>query len=342
MALAAIGTNAAPAVPTIVRTLASAPSPYMVQFLSPLQHLPLREGDLDPALEQWSRNASSSGFSELMFIEILKIRTPAAARVLTNSLHGKGISAPHISSQLTRFSAHADIIVPALTAMILDGDKGSRSEAVRLLDDFRARSDLAIPALLRGVRTGNLDCIRALRSLSVDSADLNRLLNELVDCHQDRLAVTLATELKMQTPLAVRVLTNSLLSDSQSEREIAAAGVYRLGSQAERILPALIGMLDHPDLAVRSQAIHILQQFGSRAAPALPALVRALKDEDENFRYDVIYALQSMGTNALPALPELQEATHDESSLVRAGARRALNALGQTRSASSLELEPTP
>jgi HEAT repeat protein len=44
----------------------------------------------------------------------------------------------------------------------------------------------------------------------------------------------------------------------------------------------------------------------------------------------------------LPALPELQEATHDESSLVRAGARRALNALGQTRSASSLELEPTP
>jgi HEAT repeat protein len=338
MALAAIGTNATPAFPAVAEALGPIAGFELLPFFSPLQKLPLREGDLDPALKKWSRNRAGLGL-ELLLIDSLKLRTAAAASCVTNALLAPsatnsaflplGIGKEQAWSLVPSFKAHAGIIVPVLTSIILEGDQTSRSEAARLLADFRPGNRLAIPTLLQGARLGNLDCIRALRSLPVDSADLNRLLNDLVDSHQDRVAVTLATGLSLQTPLAIQVLTNSLCSESPSERDIAVAGVYRLSAQAEMVLPTLIGLLNHRDLAVRSQSVHILQQWGSRAAPALPALIAALKDGDADFRYDVIYALQSMGTNAVPALLELKKATLDENTLVRAGAKHALDALGQ-------------
>lgn len=338
MGLAAIGSNAAPALPAVAKALGSVAGFDLIPFLSPLQKLPLREGDLDPALREWSRKRAADLGVELWFVDALKLRTAAAASFLTNALLAPsgtnrafvlGTVREQAWSLVPSFKAHAGIIVPVLTFIILEGDQASRSKAARLLADFSPKNELAIPTLLQGARLGNLDCIRAMRSLPVDSADLNRLLNELVDSHQDRVAVTLATDLSLQTPLAIQVLTNSLCSESPSERDIAVAGVYRLSAKAERILPTLIGRLNHRDLAVRSQSVHILQQWGSRAAPALPALINALKDEDVDFRYDVIYALQSMGTNALPALPELTAAVHDENKMVRSAALRALDALGR-------------
>jgi serine/threonine-protein kinase len=66
-------------------------------------------------------------------------------------------------------------------------------------------------------------------------------------------------------------------------RAEAARALGDLGPDAKNAVPALIAVLDDPDIDVRAGAIHALERIGSGAAKAIPPLIRLSKsDESES------------------------------------------------------------
>jgi HEAT repeat protein len=66
--------------------------------------------------------------------------------------------------------------------------------------------------------------------------------------------------------------------------------------QAGKIaIPALIGMLDAKEAAVRRQAARALGELGDQARDAVPSLRKALMDPDEVVRSEATAALKKMG-----------------------------------------------
>jgi HEAT repeat protein len=67
------------------------------------------------------------------------------------------------------------------------------------------------------------------------------------------------------------------------------------------IVPALIGVLDDPDLYVRRDALWRLGMFGSNAAPAVSKIVRCLNDIDPQVRTEATNAIKLIDTLAAKA-----------------------------------------
>ncbi|MCL4207400.1 MAG: HEAT repeat domain-containing protein [Pirellulaceae bacterium] len=99
-------------------------------------------------------------------------------------------------------------------------------------------------------------------------------------------------------------LIERLGSWSPIVRERAAAALAR---RKEPPLPAIIGLLDSPDLDARIGACHALEALRGAASPAVPQLRRTLQHDDLWLRVRAATALAVMGQPALPALPDMLE-----------------------------------
>jgi hypothetical protein len=80
--------------------------------------------------------------------------------------------------------------------------------------------------------------------------------------------------------------------------------------------PALVAMLEEPDLHARLGACQALAMLKQRAAPAVPVLQKTLKADDLWLRIKAAEALAGIGKAAIPTVPELLEmlARHDPKS----------------------------
>jgi len=86
-------------------------------------------------------------------------------------------------------------------------------------------------------------------------------------------------------------------------RERAAMALARRKSDSP--VPALVKMLDSPDLHARLGACQALAALGGRGAPAVEALKKCLKDQDLWLRVKAADALAGIGAPAKSAVPEL-------------------------------------
>ena len=80
--------------------------------------------------------------------------------------------------------------------------------------------------------------------------------------------------------------------------------------------------LDGADVSQRRAAAWALVELGSRAAPATPALVRLL--EDPEVRFPALHALEAIGPDAYPAAPRITSLLSHPDAFVRLGATFAL------------------
>jgi HEAT repeat protein len=100
--------------------------------------------------------------------------------------------------------------------------------------------------------------------------------------------------------------TSRLLQDLSSwspiVRRRSALALARAGAEP---VPALIRMLEAPDLNARYGACETLQEMKGAAAPAVPALQQALRHDDLWLRIRAAEALAAVGKAALPAVPDL-------------------------------------
>lgn len=97
-------------------------------------------------------------------------------------------------------------------------------------------------------------------------------------------------------------LLQDLSSWSPIVRRRSAMALARGGPET---IPALIRMLEAPELNARYGACEALQEMKGAAAPAVPALQQALRHEDLWLRIRSAEALAAVGKAAAPALPDL-------------------------------------
>jgi hypothetical protein len=99
-------------------------------------------------------------------------------------------------------------------------------------------------------------------------------------------------------------LFDCLGSWSPIVRERAASALAR---RNEAPIPALVKLLESPQLESRLGACQALAQLKDRAARAVPALRKTLRADDLWLRIQAADALAAIGGPAMPALPELLE-----------------------------------
>jgi hypothetical protein len=100
-------------------------------------------------------------------------------------------------------------------------------------------------------------------------------------------------------------LFECLASWSPVVRERAAMALAR--RKGGNPVPALVRLLDSPQLEARYGACQALAMLSRAAAPAVPALQASLRHEDLWLRIEAAEALASIGESAMPALPALLE-----------------------------------
>ncbi|MFK7911115.1 MAG: DUF6288 domain-containing protein, partial [Akkermansiaceae bacterium] len=104
--------------------------------------------------------------------------------------------------------------------------------------------------------------------------------------------------------LDVAHLFERLTSWSPVVRERAAMALARRKG-IESPVPALVKMLDLPNLEARYGACRALAELRGKSAPAVPALRKNLKDEDLWMRVHAAQTLAAIGKAGMVALPEL-------------------------------------
>ncbi len=108
----------------------------------------------------------------------------------------------------------------------------------------------------------------------------------------------------------------------------AAEELAVLGPAAKDAVPALVAVLDDPDVQVRATAAIALGRIGSDAKDAVGKLIGLLEDATELVRWTALIALGDIGPAASPAVPSVIRKLRDEAENVRSGAMFALGRIG--------------
>jgi len=91
-------------------------------------------------------------------------------------------------------------------------------------------------------------------------------------------------------------------------RRVAAEALKNQLGPADKVVPALIHLLEDEDSKVRSHAALAIGEYGEQAASAVPKLIPLLNQEGVDFGVDfrAVGALKAIGPQALMALPALE------------------------------------
>lgn len=123
---------------------------------------------------------------------------------------------------------------------------------------------------------------------------------------------------------SVKTLVVMMKTGTSFERMRAAESLAAKGPAG---LPAILELMEDPEVRVRTQAVMALSRFRPPPAEAVPLLAKALESGDARLRSSAAWALQRQGPQAAAALPALIRAlqysditgNHASSALVNIG-----------------------
>ncbi len=128
---------------------------------------------------------------------------------------------------------------------------------------------------------------------------------------------------------AMSALLQAVQSDPSPSVRIMALNMLKfIGTEDDRVLPAMIGALGDDDPLVREIAAQEIGNLGEDAVAAVPALIGVLQDVDTGVRFMAAQALGNIGPEAVEAAPFLILLIEDENPGVRGAAIRALGEIG--------------
>jgi HEAT repeat protein len=212
------------------------------------------------------------------------------------------------------------VLAGTLLALIGEGRLREAAGVLHLLYEVRAEGEGLTPAMTTAIDSGVAACFDPtrgeilVRHLDAGKRSTHEGLDDFVRALPVEAIEGLCNALgNLETPPARRRLTEALslkanenirpflpfLGDSRPELVRAVARILA-GTQNDRALEPLKGLLRHPDFHVRREALNALSQLGS--ARSLDVLSVAVYDPDPRIRIGAARALALAGRPSIPAL----------------------------------------
>jgi HEAT repeat protein len=209
---------------------------------------------------------------------------------------------------LGQFGESAATAIPAVAALLKDGDQATRQAAIEALALI---GEPALPALADGLRSKHEDVRKAALAALAKSSGSG------------------AEE-------AVPALIEALKSEDPAIRESAILILGKLGPAAKGAVPALGNLLDDPDSNLRNKAAEALGKIGKAA---VPVLAKALKSNNDQVRGLAAHGLGDAGESARGVAGDLADLVADKKSSLdtRKNAAYALSKIGR-----GLKVPPQP
>jgi len=181
-ALAAIATNAAPAVPLLLETLADGTNSRMVRpFVARVLRSASFEQDvLDPTLRELQRKDL---YGAVELISELSLRTKQAACVLTNAMVATNFTGrPLAISAFYNFQEQSEIVIPVLTPLLISGDRALVESVGAVLQRFGEKAALALPAVLETLKSTDpgirYEAVRVLEAMGTNALPARSMLQQ--------------------------------------------------------------------------------------------------------------------------------------------------------------------
>ena len=284
--LAALGTDAKPAVMVLTRILENRQSPFRVAVANAFnQILPahvdmlavfpdLRFAGKVPPVAYWppARRAK--------FAEATKLANDETAKAL-------------------------EIALPALVNALRDDDDYLREYSAMSLGACGSLAKNAVPALIQTLEDEKepvrMRAVEALERIGPDAAEAVGPLMEYIKRHAKSYvdvrtpAIQALGAIGPAAKDAVPMLLN-LLQDAREPRYPAAEALGKIGRGAENAIPALVTALNDKEDLVRACAAEAIGKIGSRTPLLIAALEEAAKDEDSYVRMHAERALKQLSS----------------------------------------------
>jgi|GEM_PF-2941502 len=193
----------------------------------------------------------------------------------------------------------AGAAVPALAALLKDGNGGTRWAAAAALSEIGTAARAAVPALIETLGDAD-ESVRSyaalgLRQIGRDAREAAPALTRLLKDPSHRVRYSAAIALGSVEPAAAGEAVSALVADLRHEHDYvranAAHGLRSFGPAAKAAVPALALMLKDPDPRNRHEAAEALGAVGPGAGEAAPALLRSLNDSMRYVRASAAVAL---------------------------------------------------
>ena len=198
------------------------------------------------------------------------------------------------------------VVVPALTAMLLDSQAGISERAALALGRFGPAARSAVPKLV---------------TLAPGKEAYRAALTEI--------GAPAVPELLRQIERVPAAALNREHWVIQLLAGIGGAGI-----------PELVKALDSPSASVRVAALGTLNALGEQARDARSAVLKLTVDADAFVRATALSALVSMATDTAGTLQKIETAMRDSAPVVRLSAVTAAGALGKSARPLAASLTP--
>jgi HEAT repeat protein len=240
-------------------------------------------------------------------------------------------------------------IIPGLIAHLEDPISDVRYGAAFGLNHFGKAAELAIPILLKQLKSPDPSyrdsAIAGLGYIAANTRKYSsKIVLYLIDLLQDsnadirsKSAYTIGQSFSESAVVAIPNLVLSLKDRNLEVRSMAAYSLRNLPVKDLKLLPGIIEAIDQDhggnNNMVGDLALLLANNFGARSKAALPSLIKALKSKSSFTRLCVTYAIGKMGKEAISAVPQLIELLGDREETMFTGAgspwieANALNAL---------------
>jgi HEAT repeat protein len=248
-----------------------------------------------------------------------EIEEEESPRMLTDIVQILGETLYHETDEVS-FLDLVQVLAGALLALIGEGRLAESTEVIHMMVNLRTEGTHFTPAQLTVLDAGlassydemrRESLVRHLDSGRRSSLDaLNGFVRSLPEGSIEAMCDLLGN---LQTPPARRRMVEALshkaqqnvrpflpfLQDSRTDLVRSVAGILA-GAKSDQAIPALTGLLKHPDFQVRRDALSALSKLGS--GRAMDMLADSLFDRDPRIRMAGARYLGMSGRQSIPIL----------------------------------------
>ncbi len=252
-------------------------------------------------------------------------------RVLTEALSDdkEGSVREAAARALGSMAPHSRTVIPELTKALQDSYPGTRTAAVATLKELAAEAKPALPQVIdllknaRDAKSEPLARVYAAQLLARLAGDaeagvpvLAGVVADKEDNSQVRAAAAEALGRFGEKAETAAGKLSAVAGDTKADsvlRQKALMALAKVSRDAKVIWPALRGILQEKDSALRSQAVRVAGPLGKQEKAVLTELQKiARADENVEVRVAAIQELDELGSDAKAAEKTLEDLARDD------------------------------